>query len=177
MKILFISDIHGITTNLNHIEKVFNDKRCDKLVVLGDLYRCFDFDNPNYDKIKVQQFLESFKEKIICVQGNNDTVLDIKISNFPIIYPLGLIYTDSIEIYITHGHQFNMRENTKIKTGVLIYGHEHIPYIYKDQNIVYINTGSISCPRASNPPTYTIYENKKFTIYDIDDQIVDSIFL
>lgn len=38
MKMLFISDIHGIPDNLEYIERIIIDKKIDKLVVLGDLY-------------------------------------------------------------------------------------------------------------------------------------------
>ena len=38
MKILFISDIHGISDNLNYIDSVIKKENIDKLVVLGDLY-------------------------------------------------------------------------------------------------------------------------------------------
>ena len=45
MKILFISDIHGIATNLNVIEKKIKNEKIDKLVCLGDLY----YAGPSYD--------------------------------------------------------------------------------------------------------------------------------
>lgn len=38
MKLLFISDIHGIKTNLPKIKEIFIKENCDNLVVLGDLY-------------------------------------------------------------------------------------------------------------------------------------------
>ena len=38
MKIMFISDIHGIKNNLDKIRKKYHELSCDKLVVLGDLY-------------------------------------------------------------------------------------------------------------------------------------------
>ena len=38
MKIMFISDIHGIKTNLKLIKKKYDKFECEKLVVLGDLY-------------------------------------------------------------------------------------------------------------------------------------------
>ena len=38
MKLMFISDIHGITTNLSKVKERFEELHCDKLVVLGDLY-------------------------------------------------------------------------------------------------------------------------------------------
>lgn len=36
MKIMFISDIHGIKTNLKLIKKKYDKFECEKLVVLGD---------------------------------------------------------------------------------------------------------------------------------------------
>ena len=39
--------------------------------------------------------------------------------------------------------------------------------------MLYINVGSISLPRNNNKPTYMIYQNKEFTIYDIDNNIVN----
>ena len=38
MKILFISDIHGVPDNLKYIEGIIDNKKITKLVVLGDLY-------------------------------------------------------------------------------------------------------------------------------------------
>ena len=38
MRLMFISDIHGISTNLKKIKMKFDEFNCDKLVVLGDLY-------------------------------------------------------------------------------------------------------------------------------------------
>ena len=40
LKILFISDIHGICNNLEYIDKVIQTEKINKLVVLGDLYYC-----------------------------------------------------------------------------------------------------------------------------------------
>ena len=59
----------------------------------------------------------------------------------------------------------------------MVYGHEHIPFIKKDKNMIYINVGSISLPRNNYAPTYAIYENKTITIYDINDNIIENINL
>ena len=70
-----------------------------------------------------------------------------------------------------------MKKNEKFldREGVLVYGHEHVPYIKRMKDMVYINVGSISFPRDNNLPTYMIYEDKTFTIYDIEGGIVDRI--
>lgn len=173
MKILFISDIHGIPNNLNIIEKVLNEEKIDKFIVLGDLY----YQGPNYNgksenKIsEVKDFLTKYREILICMRGNCDSDVDIKVSDFPICNNLSLICADGLNIYITHGNEYNIRKKQKFTSkDILVYGHEHIPYIKKENEMLYINVGSISLPRDNNPPTYMIYEDRKFTIYNINKE-------
>ncbi len=180
MKILFVSDIHGITDNLKIIEKKIQKENIDKLVCLGDLY----YAGPSYndkhqvDSSGVLRFLMNYHDKLICMMGNCDSSVDIKASDFPINSGISLIHIDGIDIYITHGNEYNYEKNRKLnRKGVLVYGHEHIPYIKKKESMVYINVGSISLPRNNNKASYAIYDNKKITIYDIDNNIIDSINL
>lgn len=177
---MFISDIHGIKTNIDDIKNKLNKQKCDKLIVLGDLYyHGVNHNISECDNEYILNFFNSFKNKLICMRGNCDTLVDIKISNFPILNDLGMIYLDGIDIYITHGNHYNMRDNRCFKDlkGVLVYGHEHVPYIYKENDMIYINTGSISLPRGKEKPSYVIYEDKTFTIYDIEDKVIDQIIL
>ena len=180
MKILFISDIHGIAINMKKIEKVIESKQIDKLVVLGDLY----YAGPTYNKkfevnsMYVKDILTKYSDKIICLRGNCDSDVDIKASDFPICNNLSLICVDGLDIYLTHGNEYNIEKNRKFnRKGILVYGHEHIPYIKKDKEMIYINVGSISLPKDDNKPTYMIYDNKKFTIYDIENNKLDCIGL
>ena len=180
MKILFISDIHGITDNLKIIEKKIKEKNIDKLVCLGDLY----YTGPSYEgknKVnskKVFEFLTKYCDILVCMMGNCDSNVDIKASDFPINSGLSLINTDGLDIYITHGNEYSFEKNRKFnRIGVLVYGHEHIPYIKKNENMVYINVGSISLPKNNNNPTYAIYENKNISNYDVYENIIDSIDL
>lgn len=170
MKILFISDIHGITKNLELLDKVIKKEKIDKLVVLGDLYYPgFNKTTTNLDNFKVRDFLTKYKNSLTVMKGNCDSQVDIEKSPFPILEDISLINTDGIDIYITHGNKYNCYNNDTFTNGVMIYGHEHIPYIKEECDMVYINTGSISMPRNNSKATYTIYENKIFTIYDIEN--------
>ena len=178
MKILFMSDIHGISENLDYIKQLDERQNFDKIVVLGDLY----YPGPSYNKEfvvdsnKVLQFLMNYDKKIIGVKGNCDSNVDIKATDFPISDTLALICVDGLDIYCTHGNEYNKDKNRKFKRkGVLVYGHEHIPYIYKEQDMVYINTGSISLPKNNSKPSYLVYDNKKFTLYSVDGEIIDKI--
>ena len=180
MKILFISDIHGITNNLETIENIINNDNIDKLVCLGDLYYAGPTYNGiyNVDSKKVHEFLTKYNNMLICMKGNCDSSVDIKASDFPICEGISLIYVDGIDIYLTHGNDYSYEKNRKLdRNGVLIYGHEHVPYIKRDDKMTYINVGSISLPRDNNNPTYAIYENKTVTIYDIYNNIIDKVEL
>lgn len=161
MKILFISDIHGIYDNIPLIDKELIEDKIDKLVVLGDLYL------GGNDRNLIDDFLLKYKDKLICMKGNCDTLSDVYKARFLMIPDISLIAVDGLSIYITHGDKYNIYNNDKIDKGVLVYGHEHYPYIEKEDNMVYINVGSISKPRNGSNASYMIYENHLFTIYDI----------
>lgn len=171
MKIMFISDIHGIKTNLNKVKEKFSELNCDKLVVLGDLYYIGPRNKmiEGYDINFVREFLESFQDKLICIKGNCDSEVDKMVSNFPIIDDLGLIATINEDLYLTHGHIYNESNWSKTNT-ILIYGHLHIPFIKRVETNIYINPGSISLPKENFQPSYLVYDETYFKIYDINDQ-------
>lgn len=178
MKILFFSDIHGITDNLHFIEEKVNELNIDKIVCLGDLYYAGPTynDDHNVDGNSVLAFLSQYKNRLICMRGNCDSEVDIKISDFPICEKISMINVDGIDIYLTHGHEYNIDKKEKLAEGsVLIYGHKHTPCIEKDNNIICICVGSISLPKNKSNPSYAIYENKTVTLYDIYDDVIDSI--
>lgn len=174
MKIMFISDIHGIKTNLPKIKERFIEENCDKLIVLGDLYYMGSrtYYNEDHDIDYVKNYLCSFKDKLICIRGNCDSEVDIKTSDFPIVNDLGIISTINEDIYLTHGHLYN-ESNWKKTNSILVYGHLHKPFIKKIETNLYINPGSISLPRGESLPSYLIYDENKFTIYDIEDNIIE----
>ncbi len=167
MKLLFISDIHGITKNLGCIDNIIINKNIDKLIVLGDLYSNYS------DNLEVNQFLLKFKDKLICVKGNCDS--NINIEGIEMVSTIKKIEIDSINIYITHGDRYNYENNNLLKNSILVYGHKHYPFIKKKDDITYICVGSISLPRNNSDPTYMIYENNKFIIYNIDGDVIDGI--
>ena len=165
MKVLFISDIHGIDKNINKIEEVITNKNIDRIVCLGDVL------NPNYSS-KVVEFLKKYKDRSICMKGNCDSDFDEKEFNLiPGLYKMNL---DGIDIYLNHGHEYNI-DKDNFNGDILIYGHKHIPYIRKKDNKIFICVGSISLPRDDNGSSYMIYEDKTFIIYDMDNNVVDGI--
>jgi putative phosphoesterase len=170
MRYLIISDIHGVASNLPIIKEELQN--CDKLIVLGDLYYrdYYHRFNPDYNPEYVKYFLESEREKLICMKGNCDSFIPEYQFEFP-MFNLVLITENPFKIYATHGHLYNEKNWNKDHT-ILLFGHYHIPLIQKKNHIIFINPGSISVPRGNNKPSYAILTAKKVTIYDIDKKII-----
>lgn len=180
MKILFLSDIHGISDHLPYIKKIDEKENFDKIVVLGDLY----YAGPTYDYFKqtksmeVKEFLTGYQERLICMKGNCDSEVDIKVSDFPICRTLSLICVDGLDIYLTHGNEYNLEKDEKFqRKGILVYGHEHYPFIKRKKDMIFINVGSISMPRRASEASYGIYCDKTFTIYGVSGKEIDKVLL
>ena len=173
MKYIVISDIHGIVANLPIIKEKSQD--CDKIIILGDLYYA-NFRNrlsPYYNPKYVKELLKLEKDKIICVNGNCDSEEDIKNSDFPI--QEGLIQISQTPlIYATHGHLYNDKNWYK-ENSILLFGHYHIPLIQKKDKCIYVNPGSISLPKGKEKASYAILTEKEIFLYDIDNNIIDSV--
>lgn len=170
MKILFFSDIHGIYDNLEYIRKKEEKENFDKIIVLGDLLNSYNYFS---DSDLVLEFLNKYANKIIGVKGNCDSFNDINKCNFKVEDECINLCVDDIDICMIHGDKLNKYNDKKI----LIFGHLHYPYINKDNNILRICVGSISLPRNNTKPSYLVYENKEFTLYDIYENVIDSVKL
>jgi len=174
MTILFLSDIHGIKKNLPIVKKKIEEYKCDKIVVLGDLYYIGPRNKmeEEYDIEFVKDFLESYKDRLICIRGNCDSEVDKEYSPFPIVDNLGLIEDNGLEIYLTHGHIYN-ETNWNKANSILVFGHYHTPFILEQENNLFINPGSISLPKDNHYPSYLLYQDGHFEIRDIEDNIID----
>ncbi len=170
MRILFISDLHGIYNNL----KILDEKQFDKLVILGDLFS----NRVNYqDDYELKQILDKYREKIICLIGNCDSEVELKALSIPVCDMI-LISTDDLEIYCHHGHRYSYSKSQSFhKKGILVYGHEHHPYIKQEGDMTYICVGSISVPRYNSEPSFCFYENREFIIYNVYGENITSIKL
>lgn len=145
MKILVISDTHGVNHNfLTVLKKV---SPIDILIHLGDFQGS-------------ESFIEASAScRCEFVAGNND---------FFNGYPREkLIKLGRHTIFLTHGHRYGvyygidvLREAARLRNAnIVIFGHTHVPMINKADDIWFINPGSISFPRQSGRiPSYIIME-------------------
>ena len=165
MKIIFISDIHGNKKSIEFLRK----ERFDQLIVLGDIYG-YGYE-PEKDEELIKELL-NYKDKMICLKGNSD----VDNSNIFTSSKAIKFVNDDITFRCDHGDKYNYHNASFInEKGILVYGHEHTPYIKKVDNMIYVCVGSIGKPRNGSVASYGVYEKNNFILYSIDNKVLDSI--
>ena len=173
MKLMIASDIHGDAVCTKKLICEFERVGADKLLLLGDvLYHGPRNDLPEgYAPKEVISLLNPLKDKILCVRGNCDTEVDQMVLDFPVLADYSYIVTDGIEMFATHGHNYNMENCKNLGEGtVLLHGHTHVPAVipFGNKN-VYINPGSVSIPKENSPKSYILYENRVFSFCKLEN--------
>lgn len=173
MKYLVISDIHGIKKYGEKIIEIFNKEKADKIILLGDLYYHGSMYELSQETLFVSHILNSLKDKIICIRGNCDNDIDEKISEFKFNDYI-ILNINGKNFFFTHGHKYNIY-NIPSGIDVFIFGHLHTGFIKKVDNILYINSGSISLPRNNTKHSYLIIDDNNIILHDIDGDVIDKI--
>lgn len=187
MKYFIISDIHGSSTALTNILKIFETEKADILVICGDFLNHGPRNKipEGYNPQEVAQMLNKIKNKIICVRGNCDSEVDQMLLDFPCLDSSTTIFTNFsnnkyIRFFIHHGHLYTenqLKEKLEKKT-IIISGHTHIPLIKEEDNYYFLNPGSISIPKANSQQCYAIIEDNlscnSINIYikNLNDKII-----
>lgn len=173
MKILFISDIHGVPGTL---EKVFlhaEALKIDRIVLLGDaLYHGPRNGVPGfYDPVKVVEMLNERRENIIAVRGNCDAEVDQMLLKFPLMADFSELVTENRRFFLTHGHLWNAGNLPPVPAGtVLAHGHTHLPVLETlSGGVMIFNPGSISLPKGGNPQTFGFFDGEKLSIRLVED--------
>jgi uncharacterized protein len=144
MKIGVLSDSHGDVFYIERAIEVL--KGCNIIYHLGDYVR-------DCDIIRMK-----LRIPIVSIRGNCDLptegiseVVDEK---------------EGINIFLTHGHNYAVKHNNfklrykamETNSKVVLYGHTHIAKIEKEEEIYYINPGSISEPRNGSTSSVAIIQ-------------------
>lgn len=178
MKLLIASDIHGNYESTKFMLKVFRENNCDKILLLGDILY-FGPRNQlteEYNPKCVIELLNDNSDKILAVRGNCDSEVDQMVLNFPILADYCYIMLDGISVFATHGHHFNTDNPPPLRPDeILLHGHTHMHKCVEFGNgNYYLNPGSLAFPKEGNAKTYMIYENRCFTVYDFEANIIYS---
>ena len=173
MKIMFISDIHGMAETLTKALTHADALGCNQLIILGDiLYHGPRNGVPNlYDPSKVVELLNARKDQIIAVRGNCDAEVDQMLLNFPIMADYSELLCDKNRFFLTHGHLWNEFHLPELPAGsVLAHGHTHVAEFKKlDSGITIFNPGSISLPKNTPVKSFGLLENDILSVRSLED--------
>lgn len=162
MKIMIASDIHGSLKFCELLVDRYNEEKCDKLILLGDvLYHGPRNDLPDgYDPKGVIALLNGMSEELLCVRGNCEAEVDDMVLDFNVLADYAILYHGKRMVFLTHGHKFNPQNLPKLKKGdILFNGHTHISKLEDMGDCIYANPGSVSIPKEGTPRGYMIIDD------------------
>ncbi len=140
MKILIISDSHGLETN----QEIISYENCDIAFHLGDSQLMANDRDLNQFNVKVR--------------GNCD--FD---RNFPVSE---VVEVSGLRFFLTHGHYYDVNydlESLKQEAQLnncnfALYGHTHVVNVENEEGLVTLNPGSTRKSRSNYPETYMVLE-------------------
>lgn len=162
MRLLFVSDVHGVPSTLEAALAAGEKLGYDRLVLLGDLlYHGPRNGVPNfYDPVRVAEILNALKDRIVAVRGNCDAEVDQMMLTFPIMADYALVEAGNETFFCTHGHLWNEEKLPPLGMGtVLVHGHTHVP-VNKTLacGLRLFNPGSISLPKGGSSRMFGYFD-------------------
>ena len=164
MKYMIISDIHGDIYKLNTVLDIYNKEKCNKLIVLGDLFN-YGID---LNKNDIINSLNLIKENIIYVRGNCD--INVSKLEFDIPYSKEIVICNK-NCILTHGHLYTTEYLLGSNYDIIISGHTHIPVIEEKYDKLFLNPGSISKSRRGEN-SFMLIEDNIITVRNLDNVVL-----
>ncbi len=172
MKYIIASDIHGSSYFAKKLKNIIDLENPDKIFLLGDIY----YHGPRnklpkkYNPMKVCEILNTFADKIICVNGNCDAEVDQMISDFEFKPSHKQKISNSLALFV-HGHNLDVN-NPPNGFDLIFSGHTHIPEIKTINNVTFVNPGSLSIPKGKHKNSYTIIRDNQVSICELNGKII-----
>jgi len=157
-KLIVTADIHGSYNSWLTIKRML--KPSDTLAIAGDLFdtRYGDVSDSDFQPETIKKDLNHFDHSFYYVYGNCDTP-----SFFP-GFEIQMEFTAFRKnLFLSHGHhRFIHSENIDI----IIQGHTHCCSLKKNGRHIFMNPGSITCPR-NGMYTYGVIENNCASLIEL----------
>lgn len=167
MKLCVVSDIHGSQTAAEKAVKMFENEKCDYMLLLGDvLYHGPRNPLPEgHNPQGAAKALNTIKDKIIAVRGNCDADIDQMLLEFPCMAEYVIIVDGPRKIFATHGHIYGPDNLPKLH-GISYFfsGHTHVSYVEKRGELTLCNPSSCALPKDGKGPSIAIYEDGNIRI-------------
>lgn len=144
MRIGVISDTHGMV-----------DKALTIMPKMGDVSFIIHLGDYIEDSKYLRKHLST---EIISVKGNCD--------NDPKEKWERIVTCGSQKLLAVHGHQYGVKmgltrlyyRTLELGCSMALYGHTHIPFLSKYENVFIMNPGSLGYPRGGSKPSFGIIE-------------------
>jgi len=171
MKILFLSDIHGVPSALEAAFAAADPLGYDRIVLLGDLL----YHGPRngvpdfYDPVRVARILNAHKDRIVAVRGNCDAEVDQMMFEFPMMSDYVVVAADGESFFCTHGHLWNEFRLPPVGSGtVLAHGHTHIPeFKTLACGLKIFNPGSVALPKGGAGRSFGYFDGRELKHYTV----------
>lgn len=163
MKILIVSDSHGLQKELQEIKKR-HQHEVDLFIHCGD-------SELNIDDLSLEGY--------VTVRGNCD---------FNAPFPEEVLKEFSgKKIFVTHGHHYSVKSSLQKllyrakekNANIVCFGHSHLLGAEFIENILFINPGSLRLPRSRQEKTYCILtigdENYSLEVYNYDSGVLTEL--
>ncbi|MBU1340367.1 MAG: YfcE family phosphodiesterase [Proteobacteria bacterium] len=157
-KLIITSDIHGNYSSWLTIKNLL--KPYDKLAVAGDLFdtRYGNYAHTDFQPESIKKDLNTFNHQFYYVYGNCDTP-----SFFPGYDTTKMFTAFNKKILLYHGHcPYTWSEDIEI----FIQGHTHLCHLGKRDQQIFMNPGSITCPR-NGMYTYGVIDNTSASLIEL----------
>lgn len=165
MKIVIVSDNHGNTYYMEEIRSIY-EKDITGWIHCGDSELLED--HPLWQHFKT-------------VEGNMDIADGLKLEQ--------ILEFEGEKCLVAHGHRHAVKrsydelKSRAVEEGcrIVFYGHTHIAKVEKEDNIIFVNPGSITQPRDREIGTYVVMDldtdkqNVSFNFFDRDHNPVTEL--
>lgn len=157
-KLIVTADIHGSYSSWLTLKNLLGP--LDELAIAGDLFdtRYGDLTHIDFQPESIKKDLTNFNHPFYYVYGNCDSP-----SFFPGFETRMEFSAFNKKLLISHGHSsFTYSENIDI----IIQGHTHLCFLEKKGPHIFMNPGSITCPR-NGMYTYGVIENNCVSLIEL----------
>jgi putative phosphoesterase len=160
-KLIITADVHGSYSSWLTIKALM--KPGDMLMVAGDLFdvRYGNYANPDFEPDSIKKELKTLGHDFFYVYGNCDTTSYFKGH----AYHLETVLFDK-HIFLHHGHR---SVHIPDETDIVIQGHTHFCALEKTDTRIYLNPGSITCPR-NGLATFAVMDKQAIHLIDLQKQ-------
>ena len=175
MRFIIISDLHGSAEAFQEATRAFEAEHADYFIICGDyLYHGPRNSLPiGYEPQDLAPLLNEYRDVIIGIRGNCDSEVDQMLIDFPMMSDYAIVFNAGRRCFVTHGHIFYEGNLPFLSAGdVFISGHTHVPLLKCKDELIYVNPGSTTIPKALSKPGYALMDDSHIELKTLSDRKV-----